>query len=365
MASVFYGGLDVHQDTISACLFNRETGEIVQERLLNDQGRLLRAVRRWKKLGALHLCYEASGAGYVIKRWMDAEGVDCEVIAPSLIPTAPGDHVKTDRRDAMKLAQLHSAGLLKVVRTPSQEEEQTRAIVRLRDEVTRDMTRIKNRIVKHLKRLGIRYQDGTNWTKKHRAWLLKLSLVPPEAMILNMHLDTLYHLESQRDELDRKIAAIAEEPLYKESVQRLISLRGIQLYSAMVLITEIGDVARFGTAPELMSYFGLTPRENSSGGSRHLGSITKAGNSRARWILGQAAWNQTRRPGSQRLRKHWRTQAPDVVAIARKAEKRLYDKFWRTAARKERQVAATAVAREMAGFVWAILSAPCTPTSGN
>lgn len=179
-------------------------------------------------------------------------------------------------------------------------------------------------------------------------------------MILNMHLDTLNHLELQRQELDDKIAAIAEEPAYREGVQRLLCLRGIQVYSAMVLLTEIGDIARFGSAPQLMSYFGVVPSENSSGETRRLGGITKTGNSRGRWILGQAAWNQTRRSGSQRLRKQWRTQSPEVVAIGRKAEKRLHDRFWRIAARQERAVAATVVARELAGFVWAILSEPST-----
>jgi transposase len=355
--------LDVHKDSISACLINRETGEMVQEQLPNEEGRLLRAVRRWQQLGELRLCYEASGAGYVIKRWMDHAGVACEVIAPSKIPSAPGDRVKTDRRDAKKLAQLYAAGLLSEVRTPSQAEEQVRAIVRLRDEVTRDMTRIKNRIVKHLGRLGLRFDEGSNWTQKHRRWLQTLSLEPAEALILNMHLQTLDHLALQRSELDTKIAAIAEEPSYRDGVQRLLCLRGIQVYSAMVLLTEIGDISRFGSAPQLMSYLGLVPRESSSGDSRHLGGITKTGNSRGRWILGQAAWNQTRRPGSERLRKHWCTQAPELVAIGRKAEKRLHQKFWRIAARKERTIAATAVAREMAGFVWAILSVPCIETT--
>ena len=365
MSSIVFGGLDVHKESISVCLINRDTGELLEEMVPNEHGRLLRATRRWQKMGELQLCYEASGAGYVIKRWMDEAGIACEVIAPSMIPKAPGDHVKTDRRDARNLAVLYAAGVLKLVRTPSQEEETDRAVVRLRDEVTRDCTRIKNRIVKHLSRLGIRYDDGTNWTMKHRRWLGQLTLAAAERTILDMHLDTLNHLELQRKELDDKIVEISEKPLYRERAQRLMCLRGIQLYSAMVLLTEIGDIARFPTAPQLMSYFGLVPSENSSGNSRHLGGITKTGNSRGRWILGQAAWNQTRAPGSERLRKQWRTQPLAVVAIGRKAEKRLHDRFWRLSMRKERAVAATAVARELAGFVWAILSEPATEATNS
>lgn len=364
MGSVVYGGLDVHKESISACLINRETGAIVQDQVPNDPAQLLRAVRRWQKLGELRLCYEASGAGYVIKRWLDGEGIACEVIAPSKIPHAPGERIKTDRRDARKLAQLYAAGLLSPVRTPSQAEEQVRAIVRLRDEITRDMTRIKNRIVKHLGRLHIRFEGGRNWTQKHRRWLQKLGLDPAEALILNIHLNTLDHLESQRQELDQKIAVIAEEPTYRESptppvlawdptLQRDGVAYRDRRYCTLRQCAPTDELLRVGTAR------GQQRRHPSSGG------ITKTGNSRGRWILGQAAWNQSRRPGSGRLRKHWRTQAPELVAIARRAEKRLHQKFWRIAARKERTIAATAVARELAGFVWAILSVPCTQTSGH
>lgn len=365
MESVVYGGLDVHKETIAACLLNRETGEVVEQTIQNDRQRLIRAVRRWQEMGELRLCYEASGAGYVIKRWLDAEGVACDVIAPSKTMRAPGERVKTDRRDARKLAQLHAVGLLTTVRTPSVEEERARAVVRLRDEVTRDMTRVKNRVLKHLSRLGIRYEEGKNWTQKHRCWLMRLSLEPEEALILRTHLDTLNHLEVQREEIDREIEAIAETEPYRDGVQRLMCLRGIGLYSAMVLLTEIGDIYRFGGAPQLMSYFGLIPSEQSSGQRRRQGAITKTGNRRARWILGQAAWNQTRRPGSERLRRHWKTQPLELVAIGRKAEKRLHHKFWKIAMRRDRRIAATAVAREMAGFVWAILREPCAQHSSG
>jgi transposase len=360
MNSLVYGGLDVHKDSISVCLLNRETGTMVQEQVANDEDKLLRAARRWQKLGPLRLCYEASGAGFVIKRWFDAAGVACEVIAPSHVPKAPGDRVKTDRRDAKKLAQLYAADLLTSVRTPSEEEEHIRATVRFRDQITRDTTRTKNRILKQLGRLGIRYRGGDNWTVKHRYWLQQLSLQEDEAYILNGHLSTLSHLESQRQALDEKIAKIAEQPQYREGVRRLLCLRGIQLYSAMVLLTEIGDIRRFATAPELMSYLGLVPSEHSSGNDRNQGKITKTGNSRGRWILGQAAWNQARRPGGGRVAMHWRTQAPELVAIGRKAQQRLHQTFWRIACRKDRRIAVTAVAREMAGFVWALLTAPCT-----
>lgn len=357
MSSIVYGGLDVHKKSISAYLICTETGEIVSEEVPNEQERLLRAVHRWSKLGELRLCYEASGAGFVIKRWLDAAGVHCEVIAPSLIPKAPGDRVKTDKRDARKLAALYRAGLLRPVRVPDHEEETVRGLVRLREDMTRDMTRTKNRILKYLATLGFYYTEGKNWTQKHRAWLRGLSLDPVQRLIVDTHLEELDALDSRRQGIDRRIEEIAQSEPYRQKVQRLTSLRGIGLYSAMVLITEIGDARRFAKAPQLMSYFGLVPREDSSADSRRTGGITKAGSSRGRWILTQAAWNQMSRPGScERLRKHWRSQPAAVVAIAKKAEKRLHDKFWKVLSRKDRKTAVTAVAREMVGFVWAILT---------
>lgn len=360
MSSIVYGGLDVHKQSISACLICRETGEIISEELANDHQKVVRAVKRWQaRLGELRLCYEASGAGFVLKRWLDEVGVSCVVIAPSLVPKAPGERVKTDRRDARKLATLYAAGLLREVRVPSPEEETVRALVRLRDELTRDLTRTKNRILKYLATLGYAYGQGKNWTQKHRAWLRGLSLEPIQALVLQTHLEELAGLEERRGRVDRRIEVAAASEPYKAGVERLMSLKGVKVYTAMVILTEVGDAQRFPGAKHLMSYLGLVPREDSSAERTRRGAITKAGNNRARWVLCEAAWNQMRAPGgSRRLKAHWRTQPPEVVALARKAERRLHDKFWGVANRKDRRTAAVAVAREMAGFIWALLTLP-------
>ncbi len=357
MSIVYYGGLDVHQKTLVAFFFSPETGECWEEVVPNDRGHLLRAVNRWRQRGELRLCYEASSAGFVLKRWLDEMGVACEVVAPGFVPKSPGERIKTDRRDARRLAQGYQAGMLRPVRVPDQEEEAVRALVRHRDDLTRDMTRTKNRILKFLALQGVQYPEGRHWTAKHRQWLRGLSLEPVQAVVLRSHLSTLEQLEAQREVIDQQIAEVAETPAYRDKVQRLMCLRGIGLYSAMVLVTEIGDPHRFRGAPELMSYLGLVPQEHSSGDRRRTGRITKVGNSRGRWVLSEAAWNQTRPPGtSARLRKQRRSQPPEVAAISRKAEQRLHHKFWKIATRKDRNTAATAVAREMAGFVWALLT---------
>ena len=356
MSIIVYGGLDVHQQMISAYLFCQETGEVFSEEVPNERERLLRAARRWAKLGELRLCYEASGAGYVLQRWLEGAGVSCEVIAPSRIPRAPGERIKTDRRDARKLATLYSAGVLAVVRVPDQQEEMVRALVRLHAELTQNMTRAKNRLRKYLVTLGYRY-PGKSWGRKHRAWLQALPLERIPRLIVQTHLAELDQLLGQRQEVDRQIAEVAQQERYRPWVQRLLCLRSIGVYSAMVLLTESGDVRRFARAPHLMSYWGLVPKEDSSGERRRQGGITKTGSSRARWVLTEAAWNQRCAPGSSaRLRQQWQTQPEEVVAIARQAEERLHRKFWKVALRKGPRTATVAVAREMVGFVWALLS---------
>lgn len=369
MSSIVYGGLDVHKQSISAYLINVATGEVVTEEVMNDRDKLVRAVKRWAKLGELRLCYEASSAGYVVQRWIDEirkhgeHAVSCEVIAPSLIPKAPGDRVKTDKRDAKRLALLYKAGLLQPVRVPSPEEETVRALVRLMTSLTRDLTRAKNRVTKYLRSLGHVYAEKTTWSEKHRAWIVSLPLGEIERLIVQTHLDSLDALQGQRDELEKRLELLARAEVYWPKVQALVSLRGIGLYSAMVLLTEIGDAKRFGSPSQLMSYFGLVPGESSSGNKERRGPITKAGNSHARWILAEAAWNQRFKPGtSARLRKHWPSQPKEVVEIARKAERRLHQKYWKLATRKDSRIAATAVAREMVGFIWALLTLDRVPS---
>ncbi len=358
MGSIVYGGLDVHKQSIRVELIVSDTGEVVREELANDKARLLKAVRRWQeRFGELRLCYEASSAGYVLKRWLDEAGVVCEVIAPSLVPKCPGDRVKTDKRDAHLLATNLRLGTLKPVRVPTQEEESVRAVVRLLTSLTQDVTRAKNRVTGYLRGLGQVYPLKTTWTEKHRAWIRALALDELQRLVVDTHLDALDALAQRRQELEQRLERIARSAVYWPRVQRLLSLRGIGLYSAMLLLCEIGDARRFGRASELMSYFGLVPSEDSSGERQRRGPITKTGNSRARWILGEAAWNARYKPGtSRRLKKHWQTQPEEVVTIAKKAERRLHDKFWKIAVRKDPRIAATAVAREMTGFVWALLT---------
>lgn len=358
MSSIVHCALDVHDESFVAELIKPETGELISERLPHDRQRLLRAAQRWSKLGELRLCYEAGNAGYTIQRWLTEAGYHCEVIAPSLVPKAPGARVKTDKRDARKLVTLYAAGLLQPVHVPTPEDEAVRALVRLRQDIDKDMTRVKNRITRYLGTQGHHYREQKRkWTNKHRAWIRALPLDSIQELIVRTHLEQLDTLAEQHRDIAARIEEIASSERYRDKVGRLMCLRGVKVQSAMGLLMEVDDPRRF-TAPQLMSFWGMVPSEHSSGESQQRGGITKAGRSRPRWILGQMAWNQTRKPGSnKRLREHRKTQPEAVVRIAKKAEKRLHEKFWKIAMRKDRKIAATAVAREAVGFVWAILTA--------
>ncbi len=356
MSSIAYGGLDVHKESISAFVICPETGAFVEDRIAFDMRKVRAAVKLWSKLGELRLCYEASGTGFVLKRWLDELGIHCDVIAPSLIPKVPGDRVKTDKRDARKLAKLYSAGLLKVVRVPSEDDEAVRALLRLRENLTREVVRTKNRVIKYLRTLGHVYSGKENWTKSHREWLRKLELGSVEKMVVDIYLEELVEAEKHKEVVDKKIEEIAQTEVYRSKVERLKCLKGVGTYTAMVALNEIGDPFRFAKAGQVMSYVGLVPREDSTGERRRTGPITKAGNSHARWILAEAAWNQIRKGPGKRQQEHWKSQPMEVVEIAKKAQERLHKKFWSLAMRKDRNIAATAVAREMVGFMWAILT---------
>jgi transposase len=351
-------GMDVHKDTVMIAVLpeSAEKPTIVKQ-LANDEGALRRFLARVAKDGELRCCYEASGAGYVLQRAIEAWGHRCEVIAPALILTRPGHHRKHDRFDAIELAQQHRAGLLVAVRIPTEAEERVRDLVRCRETFQREILKSRHYILKFLRRRGFVFRDGSNWTHKHLHWLRSLlsqgELVAEDRDVLGEYLE--YKID-RRDELDRKIERIAVTPAYKEAVDRLRGLRGLDTHGAMVLRSELGDLRRFGSPRELMAYVGLVPREHSSGGREHRGSITKAGNSHCRHILVQAAWSYRYPPRvGARLSERQEGLPPEVVAHSWKAQHRLHKLFRRIEERRGSRIAVVAVARELAGFVWAVL----------
>ncbi len=354
-------GLDVHADSITAAILE---GDCDQPQLLELSGDLMkvrRLFRRLAKNGPVRSCYEASGAGFVLHRVLADDGFHCDVIAPSLTPRKPGDRRKTDRLDAKMLARLYRSGHLTPVHVPSQEQEALRRLLRLRYTYQSYCKATKNRISGMLRNHGHIFTEGkSTWTKTHRRWLgqLRDELTGPLHTSLAAELEHLEYLEMQRNSFDAEIDRYAQADPYRIPVEALCCLRGIKTLTAVTLIAEIDDVRRFRSPRALMAYFGLVPTECSSGERQRRGPITKAGNIHARRLLVEAAWNNRHRSGADLILKRRRQGQPnDVVAIALKAQHRLYKKFWHLDHKKHRHVAITAVARELCGFVWAVLNA--------
>ena len=353
MPPIIWIGLDVHKDSLTAAILENDAPDAQVIRLGPDLNQLRKLLRRLSERGAVRVCYEASGCGFVVHRVLEKDGFSCEVIAPSLIPTRAGDRQKTDRRDAINLAKLYRSGLLTPVHVPDEEQEAIRDLVRTHVARTKQIKVTKLRIHGLLLRQGHVYRDSSYWTKTHRAWLARLrrQLSGPAATILATELELLEYLEAQLKAVDEQIETISIRPPYRETVAALKCLRGVRTFTAMTIATEVGDIRRFSSPQKLMGWTGLVPGEQSSGDRQRHGPIF------LRRVLIEAAHNHRTRTASTLILDRRRSgQPPEVVSIAIKAQHRLSKRYWRLAARKHSNIAVTAVARELAGFVWAIMN---------
>jgi len=354
-------GLDVHQDSITAAILREGSATPEVVRLSGDLMKVRRLFRRLSAEGPVRSCYEASGAGFVLHRVLADDGFHCDVIAPSLIPKKPGDRRKTDRLDAVNLAHLYRGGHLTPVHVPSSEQVELRQLLRLRGRYQQQAKSTKLRITSILRNHGHRF-TGTKslWTVKHRVWLeqMRRELTGPLQIVIASELEHLEYLEMQRHSFDAEIERVAQSPAYCRSVDALCCFRGIQTLTAMTILCEVGDIRRFDSPRRLAAYLGLVPSERSSGNIQRRGPITKAGNTHARRLLVEAAWNNRHRSGANLILNRRRQGQPsEVVAIALKAQHRLSTRFYHLLQRKHVNVAVTAVAREMCGFIWAALRA--------
>jgi transposase len=354
-------GLDVHAERIVIATLVGHAREPELRDIPNEE----RAIRRaFQRLAAeayeLRCCYEAGPCGFELHRQLTSMGIACEVVAPSLIPVRAGDRVKTDRRDAAKLARLYRAGELATITVPSAEQEAVRDLVRARDDIRKDLTAARHRLGKFLIRHGRLYTSGEKWTQRFWAWMSKLVFEREcERLTFEHYVAEVQHLAGRRAALDREIERIAKTEPYAAAVQRLVCLRGISTLSGLALVAEIGDFRRFGSPRQLMAFVGLVPREYSSGGKEKRGGITKTGNKHVRRLLVEAAWSYRHRPAlGERLRAAMEGQPPAVVEYAKKAQARLHRRYTRLVSRgKKSQVAVTAVARELCAFTWGLMAA--------
>ena len=348
-------GLDVHATKIVAAVLDVEVGELAHFRMNGDPAAAAGFCAGLP--GPVRVTYEAGPTGYGLARELARRGVECVVAAPSKIPRAPGDRVKTDRRDAEHLVRLLLAGKLHPIRVPCDEEEALRDLVRAREAVRVDLMRCRHRLSKLLLRHGIRFVDGNAWTERHRQWLTTVALDWPAAQSTLLDaIGAVDALEHRRGQLEREIIALLPDSPWSVQVGRLRCLRGVDTLTAVGLCAEIGDFERFAKAAQLMHYLGLTPSEDTTGESRRLGSITKAGSGHARRLLVEAAWHYRKRPQiGKTLADRQVGQPPEAIAIAWTAQRRLHRVWTRLEQRaKRRTIIAVAAARELAGFCWAI-----------
>lgn len=360
MTSITFVGMDVHKASINVAVLEPGKNEPTEWKLDNRPTAVAKLAQRLKKDsgGDVVACYEAGPCGFALLRQLTSMGVVCKVIAPALIPKQAGNRVKTDTRDARKLASLFRAGLLTEVHPPTDDQEAVRDLCRARDDARDDRLRARHRLAKFLLRHGMAYNEGKAWTHAHRRWLATLSFEHPAATAtFDDYLRTVEAADERMTTLDEKIAEIAQSDDYRESVRVLRCFRGIEVTSAMILLSELGDITRFKSPHKLMGYLGLTPSEYSSGGKEKRGGITKTGNAHVRRVLVEAAWHYRHPPRVSKVLHARRRDAPgDAIAVADKCQARLHRRFRRLEARgKPSTKVVVAVARELSGFVWAAL----------
>jgi transposase len=359
MKIIYWIGIDDHADKWTIAQYRGEEARPSKEfELVPDEKGYKRLRAYLKGLdGEVRIVYEAGPCGYELYRRLTKDGYQCQVAAPALTPRKPGERVKTNRRDAAKLGRYLRAGELTFIVVPDEERESLRDLIRSREAAQKDVGRTKKRIVHLLLRYGQRYRNGQAWTLRFWAWLKSVKLAGVlSKFVLAELIDELEHRIAQVRRYDEQIELAAQKPEYKVYLDGLRTLRGINTLSAMTVLSELGDLRRFPTAPQLMAAIGVVPAENSTGDKTNRLSITKTGNAHVRRIAIEAAWNYRRRltPG-RTIKARRKGQPKEIVDIAEKCEKRLNSKFFRLTSRhKKSTVAAVAVARELLGFIWSI-----------
>lgn len=362
MEGTTFVGLDAHKEWINVAILLPGSEAAVEWQVPNNAVAVRRMLRRVRgeTPGQVRFCYEAGPCGYALQRQIIAHSeASCMVVAPALIPSKPGERIKTDRRDARKLAFLLRAGLLTEVQPPSEADEAARDLCRAREDAREDLVRCRHRLTKFLLRRGIVFTGGKRaWTGVHRVWLRSLILdQESDRIVFADYLLAIEQLEQRLQSLALEVEQLSRQDSYSGAVSLLRCFRGFDTITATSIVTELHTFHRFTSARRLMAFVGLIPGEHTSGRRRRPGAITKTGNGHVRRLLIEAAWNYRHPPRLGSLAKRRQGQPAWVVALADRAMQRLHRRYVRlTARRMPPQKATVAVARELIGFVWATLA---------
>jgi transposase len=359
---------DQHAASVMAAVLLPGQREPAIQQLSSDLPTIWRFVERLQQHGDVRCCYEAGPCGFGLQRFLSQHGVHCDIIAPALIPRRPGSRIKTDRRDAAQLARLYRAGTLTAIHVPTDQEEAVRDLLRCREDVRADLLRARHRLAKFLLRHGRRFTETRAWSKRHDAWM--------RAQRWEHEAATQTHQAYLRalDEATARLQAVETdlqdcwkvEPVASRAA-RLRCFRGIDDLTALTIAAELSDPRRFRSARSLMAYLGVVPSERSSGATHTRGSITKTGNAHIRRVLIEAAWHYRHPPlVGKGLARRQADQPETVRAHAWRAQHRLHRRYRRLTGRgKSRQTVVTALGRELAGFLWAVLTEPADRPSSK
>jgi transposase len=352
-------GMDDAANKINVAAFcDHDTSPREEFVVMNDGAGLGRLVKKLKGMpGQVRCVYEAGVNGYHIQRALTQHGIWCDVAAPSLTPRRAGKRVKTDKRDAKDLAKLYRSGELTSITIPEKDQESLRDLIRAREDALENLQRARHRLNRFLLRRGLKYRTGKAWTKGHIEWIKGIRLEDTRAqMVLEEYWLSLQEESARLERFEHKIEELAQQPEYQKKVRVLMALRGVAVLTAMTVLAEAIDLRRFWSARAFMASIGVVPSEDSSGDKERRGSITKTGNSHLRRVLVESAW--TYRPAvtlGKKIKQRREGLPAEVLEIARTADQRLHKRYWYLIGKgKDSRKAAVAVARELAGFIWAI-----------
>ena len=372
--NILFIGLDTHKDfhEVAYCEDGRGNMPMHYGRVPSSKVSIKKLIRHFESKypnATLHFVYEAGPCGYWIYRFITSLGHCCYVVSPSLIPKKPGERIKTDRRDALKLVKLLKSEDLTPIYVPEPEDEAVRDLSRARETAMKDLKDAKYQLKALLLRNNINYDGKANWSKKHLRWLTEMVLPhPAQQIVLQEYVQTINERIKRLARVDNELEHQVRQWRYYPVVKAIQAMRGVRLLIAVGMVAELGDLTRFDHPRKLMSYLGLVPSEHSSGGKRHIGAITKTGNRRARRLLVEGAHTYRYAANiSTEIQKRQEGLPKDIIDIAWKAQLRLCKRYQRMNKKgKHYNLIVTAIAREMAAYIWAIskevVLSPVNPT---